>query len=225
MGQTAAPKFNEIERGFWFSTEAAPIFHADWVSTLPPTRLPRQLLPDDGGLGFRAGGRMGYDILNLISVDGYLVAQAREKRIRRGRAFTGDLSDFNAGLGVGLMPITIKERWVLTGRLGLGWALLFPGEVAQANANPGCIPNFTPLTQANPLCVALPGIKTPSNPLGWQPFPPVVFAGTPTAEVMLGVEYYTHLRHFSVGVDVVLGTMLWPFQLHTGLVPRIKYSF
>ena len=31
--------------------EAAPIAHVDWLTTLPPTRLPRQALPDDAGFG------------------------------------------------------------------------------------------------------------------------------------------------------------------------------
>ena len=37
LGQAPPPKFNEIERGFWMSVEAAPIAHMDWVTTLPPT--------------------------------------------------------------------------------------------------------------------------------------------------------------------------------------------
>jgi hypothetical protein len=225
IGQAAPPKFNEIERGLWFSIEAAPIAHLDWISTLPPTRLPRQLLPDDAGFGFRSGGRVGYDIMNLVSVEGYLVAQAREKRIRTGRAFSGDLTDFTVGGAVSLMPITIRDRLSLTGRVGLGLAALFPGETAQANANPNCIPNLSPVTSFNPMCLALPGVKVPSNPLGFQPFPAKVFAASPTAEVMLGVEYFTHLRHFSVGANVMGGVMFWPFQLHTGVVPHVKYSF
>lgn len=225
LGQAPPPKFNEIERGFWMSVEAAPIAHMDWVTTLPPTV--RQLLPDDAGLGFRAGVRGGYDILGLVSLDGYFLGQFREKRIRRGRSGTGDLSDFSAGASLRLMPITIRDRLSFTGRASVGFAFLLPGEVARANSNPGCIipeSGTSPITW-NPLCIALPGIKTPTNPLGWTPFPPHVIAYTPTAEIMLGMEYFTHLRHFSVGVDLVLGAMLWPFQLHTGVVPHVKYSF
>ncbi|MBI5494268.1 MAG: hypothetical protein HY904_04525 [Deltaproteobacteria bacterium] len=226
-GQPAPRKLNEVERGLWFSLEAAPLTHLDWVSTLPPKNIPRTFFPDDNGLGFRAGVRGGYDIIRLVSVEGYLVSQVREKRVRRGRSYTGDLADFNLGVALGVVPVTLWDRLAFSGRVALGVAALAPGEVAAANANPACIPppSGSKPTDINPLCLALPGIRIPANPISFQPFPPVTFAVTPTAEVMGGVEYYTHLRHFSVGADLVLGTMVWPLQLHAAIVPRVKYSF
>ena len=225
IGQSAPPKYNEIERGLWVALETAPIAHLDWVSTIPPTRLPRQLLPDDGGLGWRMGGRVGFDIARLFSIDGFAMGQFREKRIRRGRSFAGDLTDFSTGLGIRLMPITIKDRLAFTGRASLGMALLLPGEVARANTNPGCLPPGNAQDAINPLCVAFPTIKTPENPVGFQPFPGTVIAVSPMAEFMVGAEYFTKLRHFSVGAELVGGVLAWPFQLHVGLVPHVKYTF
>ena len=227
LGTAVRPKVREIERGLWFSMEAAPIAHIEWQSRLPPNKLPRQLLPDDYGLGARMGGRVGYDFFKLVSVDGYAVGQFREKRIRRGRSYTGDISDLNAGVGLRLMPITIKDRLSFTGRVAFGFAFLMPGEVARDYTNPGCIPpqSSEPITDFNPACVALPGIPLPASPLGWQPFPAHVIFVTPSTEAMLGIEYFTHLRHFSVGVDVMAGLTPWPLQLHAGVVPYVKYSF
>lgn len=227
LGQAVRPKVKEIERGFWFALETGPLLHTEWVSRIPPKNLPRVLFPDDGGLGLRMGGRVGYDIMGLASVDGYAVGQFREKRIRRGRSYTGDLTDLNAGLGLRLMPITIKDRISFTGRVGLGFAFLMPGEVARDYTNPGCIPPAADLevTDINPACLALPGIPLPLSPGGFQPFPAHVIFVTPSTEVMLGVEYFTHLRHFSVGADVVVGMTPWPLQLSTAVVPHVKYTF
>jgi hypothetical protein len=227
LGQAVRPKVKEIERGLWFSMETGPLLHTEWISRLPPRNLPRALFPDDGGLGLRMGGRVGYDLLGLVSFDGYAVGQFREKRIRRGRDYTGDLTDLNAGVGLRLMPITIKDRLSFTGRVGVGFAFLMPGEVAQAYTNPGCLPpaSGTPTTDLNPACLALPGIQTPANPLGWSPFPAHVIFVTPSTEVMLGVEYFTKLRHFSVGADLQVGMTPWPLQLSTALVPHVKYTF
>jgi hypothetical protein len=226
LGQAPA-KVSEVERGVWVAVEAAPVAHVDWITTLPPTRLPRQLFPDDGGFGIRMATRLGVDILGLVSLDGYMVSHFRDKRVRRGRSFTGDLTDVNMGLGVRLMPITIKKRLSFSGRLGLGLAGLFPGEVARANANPTCMlpPAKITLSELNPLCVALPGIATPENPVGFVPFPSTVLAFSPSAEGMLSVEYFTALRHFSVGADFVTGAVLWPLSVHVGVVPHIKYTF
>ena len=226
LGQATKRKYNEIERGFWFSLEGAPIGHVEWISRIPPSQPIRQLFPDDFGGGLRAGLRVGYDILGLVSVDGYMVSQFRDKRIRRGRPYTGDLTDLNAGLGLRLMPITLFKRLSFTGRLALGAAFLMPGDVARAYTNPGCISTTIPKpTEINPMCLALPGIPTPALPFGFVPFPAQVLAWTPTSELMLGVEYFTPLRHFSIGADLVLGVMPWPLGLHAGVVPNVKYSF
>jgi hypothetical protein len=227
-GQPAPAKYNEIERGLWFAVEAAPVFHVDWVTTLPPTNIPRQLFPDDLGPGIRAGFRAGYDVMSLFSVDGYAVGQFRDMRIRRGKSWTGDLADLNAGVGLRLMPVKLLDsRLFFTGRLALGGAFLMPGEVARARSNPTCplIPDGKMVvTDLNPACFYLPGIKLPDNPAGVQPFPSHVIFVSPTSEVMLGLEYFTKLRHFSVGADLAVGVVAWPFALHTALVPHVKYS-
>lgn len=40
-----------------------------------------------------------------------------------------------------------------------------------------------------------------------------------------GLEYYVHVRHFSIGVDVTAVAPLSPSRIFIGLTPRIKYTF
>jgi hypothetical protein len=40
-----------------------------------------------------------------------------------------------------------------------------------------------------------------------------------------GIEYYVHVRHFSVGIDVSVLAPLSPLRLFVGVGPTIKYTF
>jgi len=41
----------------------------------------------------------------------------------------------------------------------------------------------------------------------------------------LGVEYYTKLRHLSVGVEAAFQSLLLPFAFGVALYPTVKYTF
>ncbi len=41
----------------------------------------------------------------------------------------------------------------------------------------------------------------------------------------LGFEYYVHIRHFSVGLDVTVLAPLDPMRVFVGLGPQLKYTF
>lgn len=41
----------------------------------------------------------------------------------------------------------------------------------------------------------------------------------------IGVEYYVHVRHFSVGIDLSVLAPFSPFRLFVALTPQIKYTF
>ena len=47
---------------------------------------------------------------------------------------------------------------------------------------------------------------------------PVAFGG-------LGVEYYTHVRHFSLGLELAVLAPLSPKRLFVSLAPQLKYTF
>ncbi|OGQ91740.1 MAG: hypothetical protein A2289_11845 [Deltaproteobacteria bacterium RIFOXYA12_FULL_58_15] len=41
----------------------------------------------------------------------------------------------------------------------------------------------------------------------------------------VGLEYYVHIRHFSVGVDLSVLAPMSPFRLFLGISPTVKYTF
>ncbi|MBN1962114.1 MAG: adventurous gliding motility protein CglE [Deltaproteobacteria bacterium] len=40
-----------------------------------------------------------------------------------------------------------------------------------------------------------------------------------------GIEYYVHVRHFSIGIDVTILCPVQPMRLFVGLGPQVKYTF
>ena len=40
-----------------------------------------------------------------------------------------------------------------------------------------------------------------------------------------GLEYYVHVRHFSVGIDLTALAPLSPTRVFVALTPRLKYTF
>lgn len=45
------------------------------------------------------------------------------------------------------------------------------------------------------------------------------------ANILVGYEYYTDLRHFSVGVDLDCQLLLNPFNANIQLLPHVRYTF
>jgi hypothetical protein len=41
----------------------------------------------------------------------------------------------------------------------------------------------------------------------------------------VGLEYYVHVRHFSIGVDLTVFAPFSPFRMFVGLAPTVKYTF
>ncbi len=58
----------------------------------------------------------------------------------------------------------------------------------------------------------------PAEAAGGQAFAPLVDAA-------LGVEYFTRLRHFSVGMELATQMYLMPFSVGFSLYPTFKYTF
>ncbi len=46
-----------------------------------------------------------------------------------------------------------------------------------------------------------------------------------TADVLYSFEYYTKLRHFSIGVDVDLAFLFTPFNMNIQILPHLRYTF
>ena len=45
------------------------------------------------------------------------------------------------------------------------------------------------------------------------------------ADVIISYEYYTKLRHFSIGVDVDAGFLFSPFNVNIQILPHVRYTF
>jgi hypothetical protein len=70
--------------------------------------------------------------------------------------------------------------------------------------------DFT-ITAGGALCRADNGVEKPTS--------------SPAGYLDLGLEYYVHVRHFSVGMDVTVLAPLSPFRAFVGLGPQVKYTF
>jgi hypothetical protein len=46
-----------------------------------------------------------------------------------------------------------------------------------------------------------------------------------SSDVSLGIEYYTKLRHISVGLEVGVQGLYMPFAFGAHIYPTIKYTF
>ncbi len=46
-----------------------------------------------------------------------------------------------------------------------------------------------------------------------------------TADVIYSFEYYTKLRHFSIGVDLDVAFLFTPFNLNIQILPHVRYTF
>ena len=40
-----------------------------------------------------------------------------------------------------------------------------------------------------------------------------------------GLEYYTQLRHLSIGFEVALQALIYPFAIGAMVYPTVKYTF
>jgi len=48
---------------------------------------------------------------------------------------------------------------------------------------------------------------------------------SPAVLATLGIEYYVHVRHFSIGLDASVLAPIGPMRLFLGLGPQLKYTF
>jgi len=134
------------------------------------------------------GIRAGYDVLNNIEVDAFLLANFNEgvldqNAIRNG-ALSGDISHFAPGLAVRFDYITSDDqRFFAFVRAGVGYAFWFPS--ALADQAPGSV----------------------------------------HTDASLGIEYYTKLRHLSIGLEGDFQALIAPFAFGIEVYPTLKYTF
>ena len=180
-GDTKVALINEIERGFSLSIDYGanyyiPLSGAGFVSMNQDYLSP----------GTRMGMRLGYDILNNIAVDLFVLANFNQgviddKALKDG-VLTGDLAHFAPGVGFRFAFVT-ADRVFAYARIGAGYALWFPSQLAGNSV------------------------------------------GSIHTDASIGVEYYTHLRHISVGIEADFQALLAPMAFGFAIYPTIKYTF
>lgn len=179
-GDTRVVDIDEVERGLFVSVDYGPNYYlplsgAGMINLNPTSTTP----------GTRLGVRVGYDILNNIAVDAFVLGNFSTgvinlDDVRDGKT-TGDVAHIVPGLGVRFAFIT-TERLFVFARVGAGYALWFPSELTGA-------------------------------------------AGSIHTDASLGFEYYTKLRHVSVGVEADFQALLSPTAIGIHVYPTLKYTF
>lgn len=179
-GDTKVVDIDEVERGVSVSVDYGPVYYlpldgAGMINLNPTATTP----------GTRIGLRIGYDILNNVAADVFVLGTFNQgeidlEQVKAGKT-TGDVAALVPGLGVRFAFVT-TERVFAFARVGAGYALWFPSELAGAT-------------------------------------------GSIHVDGSLGVEYYTKLRHVSVGVEADFQALLAPTALGIHVYPTLKYTF
>ena len=179
-GDTRVVDIDEVERGLSLGVDYGPAYY------LPLGGAGMlNLNPTSTGAATRVGVRVGYDVLNNIAVDGFVLGTFSTgvidlDDVRAGKT-TGDIALIAPGVGVRFAFITTERVFAFV-RAGVGYALWFPQELAGA-------------------------------------------AGSIHTDASLGVEYYTKLRHVSVGVEADVQALLSPTAVGVHVYPTLKYTF
>ena len=186
-GDTKVVEIDEVERGLFVSVDYGatyylPIGGAGFVDMNPSSTIPAS----------RLSVRVGYDILNNVAIDAFVVGGFQQGNINqddiRASKTTGDIAFLAPGAAVRFAFVT-TERVFAFARVGAGYALWFPGEVVNPGAADGAI------------------------------------VGSVHTDASIGVEYYTKLRHVSVGVEVDFQALIAPMALGISVYPTLKYTF
>lgn len=132
-GDTRVAEIDEIERGFYLSVDYGPNYFFPIAQPGFVVLNPDYLRP-----GTRMGIRIGYDILNNLKLDLFVLANFNEgvidpKLIGVPGSLTGDLAHFAPGAAFRFDYITSEDqRFFAFVRAGAGYAFWFPSQLAQA---------------------------------------------------------------------------------------------
>jgi hypothetical protein len=190
-GDTGVAEIREVERGFYTSVDLGlnhyiPLGGGGFVQIGEPLFSDPANPATWASPGTRMGMRVGYDILNNINAEGFLLANFNQGVIDNdvvaSGEITGDLTNMAVGVG-GRFAFITTERLFVFARGGVGYALWFPQQLAQNNI------------------------------------------GSIHLDTSVGLEYYTALRHLSVGVEADFQALILPMAFGFSVYPTIKYTF
>ncbi len=179
-GDTKVVDIDEVERGVFVSVDYGPAYYLPLGGAGFVDQNPTGLVP-----GTRIGVRVGYDILNNVAIDAFVLGVFQQGDIDldtvRNGGKTGDLAHIAPGIGARFAFVT-TERVFAYARVGVGYALWFPSDISGA-------------------------------------------FGSIHTDASVGVEYYTKLRHVSVGVEAAFQALLLPNSFGVHVYPTVKYTF
>ncbi len=198
-GSSGVAEIHAVVRGLFLSVDVGPNYYLPleqpgFVVIGTPFSVPD---PAGGPFnrawitpGTRMGLRVGYDILNNLAADVFVLANFNKgvidiDQFNQGK-LTGDLAHFVPGLGLRFAFLTLPiedPRLFVYARLGAGYAFWFPQELAAGSL------------------------------------------GSIHTDASIGVEYYTKLRHLSVGVEVAGQGLFLPMAFGFHVYPTVKYTF
>jgi hypothetical protein len=189
-GDTKVVEIDEVERGVFVSIDYGPAYYLPldgegFINLNPTATVPST----------RIGLRVGYDILNNIALDAFVLGTFNQgvinlDDVRAGKT-TGDVAAIAPGLGVRFAFIT-TERFFAFGRVGAGYAFWFPSQLAG-------------LQEA---------VGKPEGALG-----------SVHVDGAIGVEFHTKLRHVAIGVEADFQALIAPTALGIHVYPTLKYTF
>jgi hypothetical protein len=179
-GDTRVVDIDEVERGVYVSVDYGPNYYLPLAGAGMVNLNPTSTTP-----GTRLGVRIGYDILNNVAADVFVLGSFSTgvidlDEVRAGKT-TGDVAHIAPGLGLRFAFIT-TERLFVFARVGAGYALWFPSELTGS-------------------------------------------VGSIHTDASLGFEYYTKLRHVSVGVEADFQALIGPTAFGIHVYPTLKYTF
>ncbi|MCP4502836.1 MAG: adventurous gliding motility protein CglE [Deltaproteobacteria bacterium] len=186
-GDAGVAEIHEVERGLFVSVDAGINYYLDLSSI--PTFAPL----NKGWLkpGTRLGIRVGYDVLNNLNLDVFLLSQWNKNDLDNTAVaagfLSGDLFQLTPGVGARFSFIT-TDRLHIFARAGVGFVFWFPNELVKSSGA-------------------------------------LLDVGALHVDGSVGVEYYTKLRHLSIGVEVAAQGLLLPMAFGFQVYPTIKYTF
>jgi len=196
-GDAGVAEIREVERGLSVSVDAGLNYYLGLggISGLEQTFAP--LNTEWVRPGTRLGMRVGYDVLNNLTVDGFLLTQLNKdpvNQVAKDNGFTsGDLLQLTPGVGARFSFIT-TDRLHVYGRGAAGLTFWFPREMLLTNKDP----------EESSALLGLMSVHLDGS---------------------VGIEYFTKLRHLSIGAEIAAQGLLFPFAVGFQVYPTIKYTF
>ena len=200
VGESRIARIHAVERGLWFSVDYGPYYQIPSLPGMEGQGLPQRVCRTDT---FDADCAVGQ--LQLIgSQIGLRVGYDVLNNIEVDGFIRGTYANF-------LMD----------------YAQVYSGDVAATYAGVGARFSYVTTDRLHLTLRAGGGLSVllPARAANAQASESDLAVFSPTVDVAAGVEYYTQLRHISIGVEVSTIAFIVPLSLGFTAMPTFKYTF